>query len=158
MLGHTVLRQILTEIKCSLWFSLITDEASDLSHNEHVSITIRWKDGNYGIHEDTLCLIQLPKTKAQTIFGVIKDVLIQCSLLISQCRGQAYDGAYSMSGVRNGVQALIKGEQSKALYVHCLAHSLNLCVQEVTKSAVYDGIYSRSSTTNQVLAQTIVCF
>ena len=133
MLGHTVLRQILTEIKCSLWFSLIADEASDLSHNEHVSVTIRWTDGNYGIHEDTLGLIQLPNTKAQTIFGVIKDVLIRCSLPISQCRGQAYDGASNMSGIRNGVQALIKREQSKALYVHCLAHSLNLCVQEVTK-------------------------
>ena len=41
-----------------------------------------------------------------------------------------------MSGVRNGVQALIKEEQSRALYVHCLAHSLNLCVQDVTKKCV----------------------
>ena len=31
------------------------------------------------------------------------------------------------------MQALIKGEQSKALYIHCLAHSLNLYVQDVTK-------------------------
>ena len=59
--------------------------------------------------------------------------MIQCSLPISQRRGQAYDGASNRSGVHNGVQALIKGEQSKALYVHCLAHSLNLCVQDVTK-------------------------
>ena len=133
MLGQTVLRQILAEIKRALWFSLIADEASDLSHNEHVSVTIRWTDDNYGIHEDTLGLVQLPNTKAQTIFDVIKDILIRCTLPISQCRGQAYDGASNMSGIRNGVQALVKGEQSKALYVHCLAHSLNLCVQEVTR-------------------------
>ena len=133
MPGQSVLRQILTEIKCSLWFSLIADEASDLSHNEHVSVTIRWTDGNYDIHKDTLRLIQLPNTKAQTIFGVLKDVLIQCSLPISQCRGQAYNGALNMRVVHNGVQALIKGEQSKALYIHCLAHSLNLYVQDVTK-------------------------
>ena len=37
-----------------------------------------------------------------------------------------------MSGIRNGVQALVKWEEARALYVHCLAHSLNLCVQEVT--------------------------
>ena len=55
---------------------------------------------------------------------------------MSQCRGQAFDGASNMSGIRNGVQALIKQEESKALYVHCLAHSLNLCVQEVTKKCV----------------------
>ena len=36
-----------------------------------------------------------------------------------------------MSGVRNGVQALVKSESSKALYVHCLAHNLNLCLKDV---------------------------
>lgn len=41
-----------------------------------------------------------------------------------------------MSGIRNGVQELIKGEEARALYVHCLAHSLNLCVQEVTKKCI----------------------
>ena len=38
-----------------------------------------------------------------------------------------------MSGVRNGVQALFKQEESRALYVHCLAHNLNLCIQRTTK-------------------------
>ena len=39
-----------------------------------------------------------------------------------------------MSGVRNGVQALIKKEESQALYyVHSLGHSLNLCFQEALK-------------------------
>ena len=38
-----------------------------------------------------------------------------------------------MSGVRNGVQALIKKEAGHCLYVHCFAHSLNLSIQEVTK-------------------------
>lgn len=38
MMDQTLLRQILAEIKCSLslWFALMTDEATDLSHNEHV--------------------------------------------------------------------------------------------------------------------------
>ena len=38
-----------------------------------------------------------------------------------------------MSGVRNGVQAIFKREEPRALYVHCLAHSLNLCVQDTSK-------------------------
>ena len=38
-----------------------------------------------------------------------------------------------MSGVRNGVQALVKKEAQHCLYVHCFGHSLNLCVQEVAK-------------------------
>ena len=82
----------------------------------------------YEIHEDPLGLIQLPDAKAET-FSVIKDVLIRCSLPIVMCRGQAYDGAGNMSGIRNGVQALVKREAGCALYVHCFAHSLNLCIE-----------------------------
>ena len=37
-----------------------------------------------------------------------------------------------MSGIRNGAQALFKKDEPRALYVHCLAHSLNLCVQDVS--------------------------
>ena len=38
-----------------------------------------------------------------------------------------------MSSIRNGAQALFKQDEPKALNVHCLAHSLNLCVQDVSK-------------------------
>ena len=36
-----------------------------------------------------------------------------------------------MSGIQSGIQALVKTECDRALYVHCL---LNLCVQEVSQS------------------------
>ena len=42
-----------------------------------------------------------------------------------------------MSGIRNGIQALVKQEESKALYVHCLAHNLNLCLQDASKNAKF---------------------
>ena len=35
-----------------------------------------------------------------------------------------------MSGHLNGVAAKIQGEQPKAQYIHCVAHSLNLCLQD----------------------------
>lgn len=134
IMGQTVLRSILAQIRSSMWFSLIADEASDISKNEHMCISIRWVNGQYEVNEDPLGLIQLPDTKAETLFSVLKDVLCRCSLPIAMCRGQAYDGASNMSGIRNGVQALVKRETDRALYVHCFAHSLNLCVQEVSKT------------------------
>ena len=99
-----------------------------------MSLSIRWVDQNYDIHEDTLGLVQLPNTKAETIFASIKGVFIRCSLPISQCRGQAFDGASNMSGIKNEVQALVKKKANKALYVHCLAHSFNLCLKDVPKT------------------------
>ena len=68
MMSQTVLRQILAEIKYSFWFALIADGATDLSHNEHVCISVHWVECNYGIHKDTLGLAQLPDTKAQKHF------------------------------------------------------------------------------------------
>ena len=52
-----------------------------------------------------------------------------------------------MSGVKNGVQALVKSESSRALYVHYLAHNLNLCLKDVTSACemirnVMDFIYN----------------
>ena len=59
---------------------------------------------------------------------------MRSSLPLSQCRGQAFDGASNMSGVRNGVQAFVKSERSQALYVHCLVHNFNLCLKDVTNT------------------------
>ena len=131
--GKTLLRQLLKDISAADYFALIADEATDISHNEQMCIAIRWVDSDYNIFEAAIGLVELPDTKALTLFQVIKDVLMRCSLPISNCIGQAYDGAPNMSGVRNGVQALVKKEAKNCLYVHCFAHSLNLCIQEVTK-------------------------
>ena len=131
--GNAVLRQLLKDISSAQYFSVIADEGTDVAHNEQVCVAVRWIDGSYNIHEAALGLVQLPDTKALTIFGAIKDVLIRCGLQISCCIGQAYDGASNMSGVRNGVQALMKNENSSCLYVHCFTHSLNLCIQDVVR-------------------------
>lgn len=133
LFGQMVLRQILEDINSSNVFSIIADEATDIAHNELMCIVVRWVDSSYDIYETPLGLIQVPNTKALTLFSVIKDVLLRCSLPLSNCIGQAYDGASCMSGVRNGVQALVRKEISHCLYVHCFAHSLNLCIQDVTK-------------------------
>ena len=69
LMGQAVLRQVLAEIKSTMWFSLIADEASDSSHNEYMNISVRWVDSDFDVHEDALGLVQLPDTKAQ-LFSV----------------------------------------------------------------------------------------
>ena len=90
-----------------------------------MSISIRWVDYDYSIHEAPIGLVQLPDTKPATIFSLLKDILLRCSLPISKCRGQAFDGTFNMSGIRNGVQALVTKEESRALYVHSQPQSLH---------------------------------
>ena len=58
--------------------------------------SIHWVDGEYEAHEDPIGLFRVPDTKAETLFKVIKDLLIRCDLPLALCRGQAYDGASNM--------------------------------------------------------------
>ena len=73
MMGQFILRSILVNIRKALWFSILADEATDISRNEQMSLCIRWVDESYFIHEDVLGLFQLPNTKSATIFSSIKD-------------------------------------------------------------------------------------
>ena len=43
-------------------------------------------------------------------------------------RGQCYDGAGNISGVRNGLASRVTQEFPKAVYTWCSSHKLNLCV------------------------------
>ena len=142
LMGLSVLRKILDEIRSATYFSIIADEASDISNKEQLSICIRWVDKDFQIHEDPLEMIQVPETRALTLTNAIKDCLVRFSLPVGQCRGQAYDGASNMSGYLSGVATRIQNDVPSAVYVHCLAHCTNLCLQSVGRqcSSVRDSL------------------
>lgn len=129
-MSHQLLRTLLSEVREAKYFSLIADETRDASCHEQLSISARWVDKQFDIHEDFIGLMEVEKTDAATLTSVISDCLIRCNLHLSNCVGQAYDGASNMSGRLTGVAARIINEYPKILYVHCLAHCLNLCLQD----------------------------
>ena len=89
-------------------------------------------DSSCLVHEEPIGLAQVSKTDAETLTSTIKDALIRCILPLSQCRGQAYDGASNMSGPKSGVATRIFKEEPAALPIQCLAHCINPCLQDVT--------------------------
>ena len=98
LLGNTLLRELLCSIRETSIFSIMADETSDISTQEQLSICIRWIDSEFSIHENLLGMVHVEKTDATSISTAIKDVLVRCSLSISQCRGQGYDGCSVMMG------------------------------------------------------------
>ena len=139
LLGLAALRRVLNRIKeCNgpAWFSIIADEATDVNQTEQVNLSILWDNDAYEVHEDPVGLIRVPDTKAETRFKVIKDVLVQCNLPLSLCRGQAYDGTANMQGRRTGVATRIRAEEPAVIPVHCCAHSLNLSLQDAAHQLV----------------------
>lgn len=136
MMADQVLRNLLLEIRGARIFSILADEATDIACKEQMSVTICWLSDEYNIFEDPIGLVHLSKMDAATIFEALKDVLQRCILPVSQCRGQGYDGASCMSGRISEVASRFKVEEPVALYVHCLAHCLNLYRQDASRDCI----------------------
>ena len=136
IMAHHLLRELLVNIQAAEYFALIGDETRDISGKEQFAISIRWVSHNYVINEDLITLAEVDQTDGATLTTTLKNVLICNGLQISKCYGQTYDGASNMSGHLNGVAARIQKEQPKAHYVHCVAHSLNLCLQDCGQNCI----------------------
>uniref|UniRef100_A0A3B4UR12 TTF-type domain-containing protein n=1 Tax=Seriola dumerili TaxID=41447 RepID=A0A3B4UR12_SERDU len=131
LFAHDVLRTLIEEIKRAEFFSIIMDETADIAVKEQVSVCFRVVTECLEIEELFIGFYQTASTTGDALFDLFKDVLLRLSLPIKNCRGQCYDGASNMSGIRNGLQARVKEQEPRALYVHCMAHVMNLVVQDV---------------------------
>uniref|UniRef100_H3AGW7 DUF4371 domain-containing protein n=1 Tax=Latimeria chalumnae TaxID=7897 RepID=H3AGW7_LATCH len=134
--GNALLRSKLHQIWQCRWYAIIADKATDLSKQEQMAVCIRWVDKFFEIHEDYIGLAQLDATDAQYLTTAVKDILVCCMLPLSACWGQAYDSAGNMAGKLHGLAARIRELEPAALYVHCFAHYLNLCLQDSTRQCM----------------------
>lgn len=66
---QNLLRPLLLKIKKEYppWYSIIADEATDVSHTEQLNLCIRWVDSKYGVYEEPIGLFRVPDTKAETL-------------------------------------------------------------------------------------------
>jgi len=79
--------------------------------------------------EDFMGLCYVPDIMAESVFGVVNDVVIQMKLSMTMCYAQCYDGTANMKRVA----AMVKEIEPRSLYLHCHGHSLNLAVADVIK-------------------------
>lgn len=89
---------------------------------------LRWVDNELQVHEEFIGLYEVSTIEASSLVAVIKDCLLRLNISLAKVRGQCYDGASNMSGLRHGVATIIQAEQPNAFYTHCYGHSLNLAV------------------------------
>ena len=90
------------------------------------------------IKESFLGFLAIPDQSAAGIEGNILKCIQDKGLDLSKCRGQGYDGAATMSGAYSGVQSRILEKMPNALYVHCVAHNLNLALISCLVSQVQE--------------------
>ena len=90
----------------------MANEVIDCSNKEQFNF--RWVDKGFNTHEDFIGNYSVDNIKADTLVTVLKDVLIRLNIPLSNARGQCYDSAKNMYGIKNRVSNKILSENSKA--------------------------------------------
>jgi len=125
-----ILDVIKSEINDAFFFSIISDDTTDIVEKSQCAITIRYVKKTGELKERFLGFYDVSSSKnAKSLFNLIITVLEPFNFktkLIAQC----YDGASVMAGHVNGLQQQIRNEAPHALFTHCCAHRLNLVLQQ----------------------------
>ncbi|KAL4122041.1 hypothetical protein QTP88_014447 [Uroleucon formosanum] len=136
-LANIVIKNIIDNVIAAGIFSIIVDETQDLSRHEQVAIIIRYATKDLSPAEVFLDFYETETTDGETLSMLIKSTFVSHGLKIENIRGQCYDGTASMRGSYKGVQARIREENHLAMYIHCNAHILNLCLIDLAKQVSY---------------------
>lgn len=133
IIGDQIKCAIADRVKKSGIFSIIADETQDISKHEQVAVVLRYVEENMKIHESFVGFYRTERCDGEALALLLKSVILSLNLDITNLRGQCYDGAANMRGIHKGVATRILAENPVAMYVHCHAHILNLCVVSFCK-------------------------
>ena len=140
-----ILQEIAEDINSSIFYTIMADEVTDASNHEQFFICISCVDQILGVHEDFIGLHKVDNMKADTLRTAIEDVLLRLAIPLQNARGQCYDGASNMLGLRSGLVTQILDKSPKAFLIHCFAHAINLSVNDMVRQIPFlDNIMSNS--------------
>ncbi|KAL4126007.1 hypothetical protein QTP88_010239 [Uroleucon formosanum] len=109
------------------------------------------------IKEEFLGFTELLSTTGLKIKDVILKQIDAFGLSMTNLRGQGYDGGSNMSGINNGVQALILNEQPLALFTHCFNHVLNLVISKACNIPAIRNMFGIVGTVSVFLSASAKC-
>ena len=100
VVSNQVHDKIIRKVKAAKWFSVIADEVTDVSHNEILSLNVRYWDNEHCLNrEDLLGFFECDSgIRGRDLAEKITTTLRSFDLDLSCLRGQAYDGAGNMAG------------------------------------------------------------
>ena len=129
----------MTQLTKAKYYALSLDCTPYISHKEQMPATLRFVqcDEEDGVIVKEAFLEYL-RVDDSTGRGLLDTFLKRAEKLghnFADCRGQCYDNGANMKGKEAGIQARLLEINSKALYVPCANHPLNLVVVDCAKSS-----------------------
>ena len=123
-------RTLVEEINSNNFFSIICDEASDISKLEQLSFSVRSCNNSYETFENFIGILSCDQgLTSDALLKYIQDILSRCNMDTKKLVGTALDGASSM--VR--LAALLKETFGDSIiHMHCFAHCNELVFKDAT--------------------------
>ncbi|CAL8161458.1 unnamed protein product [Prunus armeniaca] len=131
------------------FFSILVDEARDVSVKEQMAMMLRYVDDKGHVIERFVGIQHVTNTTSSSLNDAIDTFFSRNGLSISKLRGQGYDGASDMRSELNDLKTIILREQLCAYYVHCFVHQLQLALVALSKKNI--DIASFFATANSVV-------
>lgn len=129
-IGTVLLDKIREEIKQAPFVAIILDETTDVTNYSQLSVVIRYVNPDGQIHERFVGFRDVTTERtAESLYQIVRTIVedFECG---SRLVGQSYDGAAVMAGEIGGLQAKVKQTFPNAMFVHCMAHRLNLVLSQ----------------------------
>ena len=138
VIGITLEEEILSEVNKSPFYSIILDEATDISVTKQLGISIQYLDNNAVVRTRNLKLLEIIHGTADVITEAVISYLTSkapVTLDISKLSGGATDGASVMVGCEHGVVTIIKQVVPTFIATHCSAHRLSLATCDASNAS-----------------------
>nr|XP_008169192.1 zinc finger MYM-type protein 1-like [Chrysemys picta bellii] len=131
----------IAQLKKAKYYSVILDCTPDVSHEEQMSVVLRFVECNgedsVNIREAFVGFLNVHDTTGEGLLEAFLEKANNLGIDIADVRGQAYDNSANMRGKNKGVQARMLEINDCALYVPCGAHTWNLVISDAAKSSKY---------------------
>lgn len=158
ILSNAAKQKIIEYVQKAKYFSIILDCTPDVTHVEQMTFIIRFvhvasldlnedsastssEEPLVSVREHFLGFIPLEETTGANMSEVVLKFMENLELPIQNLRGQGYDNGSNMAGKNTGVQKRILDINSRAFFVPCGAHSLNLVVNDAVTSCTEATIF-----------------
>ena len=115
-------------------YSLMMDEATDVSNKKHLAFTVRHVDKKTGeVSVDFVKDVQIPNGTAKTIFKEAKKV-VEIELNPESFTAVGSDGCSVMLGKKTGVATRLIEMKPDLISIHCQNHRLALAAKDSFES------------------------